>query len=122
MTVGNGLHDRADCQAVEIVVDENQHAQNKGREHRAYTGLDVLCSPASERLRAARLVDQRNDNAQLDQEDEYARRIGYRIDQTLAGDGVHRLKRVEEAAEQTAGKGRMIFRMSYLLCPSAGGE
>ena len=48
MAVGDGTHNGADRQTVEVVVDEDQHAQYEGREHRACTGLDVLSRPCAE--------------------------------------------------------------------------
>ena len=102
VAVGDGLHDRTDGQAVEVVVDEDKHAQHEGGEHSAGAGLDVLCGPASEGLGAAGLIDQSDDDAQLDKEDEHACRTADGVDEAVAGDGVYRLQRVELGSQQRA--------------------
>ena len=48
MLIGNRAHNRADGQAVEIVVDENQHAEKNRAELSTHTGLDVLGGPTAE--------------------------------------------------------------------------
>ena len=72
MLVGDGPHDRAHGEAVEVVVDEDQAAQEDGGQLGPRPGLDVLLGPAAEGGGAARLVHQAHQGAQDDQEDEDA--------------------------------------------------
>ena len=72
MPVGDGAHHGAHGEAVEVVVDEDQHAQSEGRQLRAHPGVDVLLRPAAEGGGAAGGVDQGHDDAQEHQEEEDA--------------------------------------------------
>ena len=67
--VGDGSHDRADGQAIKIVVDENQDTQQEGRQLRADAGADILFGPAPERGGASGGVHECHDDAQQDEED-----------------------------------------------------
>ena len=78
VAVGDRAHDRADGQAVEIVVDEDQDAEDEGRQHGAHAGLDVLFRPAPDGRGAAGVIDERHDDAQQYKENE---------DAGVAGDG-----------------------------------
>ena len=40
--IGERFHDRTDCQAVEVVIDENEEAQTAGGENGSFTVLDFL--------------------------------------------------------------------------------
>ena len=93
-------HDGADGQAVEIVVDEDQNAQQERRNAGAGLGLEVCRRPAAKGLGAARLIDQRDDDAQDHQEDENARAIGDGGNQAIVHDGVHRAGEVVVAVHQ----------------------
>ena len=78
MPVGDGAHHAAHRQAVEIVVDKDQHAQGHGGQLRAGPGLDVLGSPLAEGRRAACLVHQGHHGAQDDQEHQNAHVVAVR--------------------------------------------
>ena len=78
MLIRDRLHDRADGEAVEVVVDENQHAEQDRGQLRADAGLDVLRRPAAERLGAARLVHQGDHRAEQHEEDQDADVVGIR--------------------------------------------
>ena len=66
--LGDGTHHGAHGQAVEVVVDEDQHAQQHGHQLCAAAGLNGLLGPAAERLGAAGLVHQVHHDAQYHQE------------------------------------------------------
>ena len=100
MVVGDGAHHAADGETVEVVVDEDQHAQQEGREHRADAGLDVLFGPAAEGGAAAGAVDERHDDAQQHQEQEDAGVVADRGDETVVDDGVERPDEIEIRHEQ----------------------
>ena len=70
MALGDGTHNGAHGQAVEIVVDEDQHAQEHGHQLRAGAGLNRLGCPAAESSGAAGLVHQVHHDAQDNQEDQ----------------------------------------------------
>ena len=72
MLVGHRQHNGADCEAVEIVVNENQAAKRDRCKLRARTGLDFVRSPLAERSRTARLVHQADHNAQDHKENQDA--------------------------------------------------
>ena len=66
----HGTHHGAHGQAVEIVVDEDQHAQQHGQQLRTGAGLHGLLGPAAEGSGTAGLVHQVHHDAQDDQEDQ----------------------------------------------------
>ena len=70
VALGDGTHDGAHGQAVEIVVDEDQHAQQHGHQLRAAAGLHGLGGPAAEGGGTAGLVHQVHHDAQHHQEDQ----------------------------------------------------
>jgi len=72
VTLGDGPHHSAHRQAVEVVVDEDQHAQQHGQQLCGAPGLYGLGGPASEGLRAAALVHQIHHDAQRHQKDDDA--------------------------------------------------
>ena len=76
MAVRDRTHDGADRQAVEIVVDEDEHAEGKGGKRCADAGLDVLFRPAAKGGGAAGGVDERHDDAQQHKEKEDAGVVG----------------------------------------------
>ena len=76
--VGHRTHHAADGEAVEIVIDENQHAQYDRRDLRANAGLDVGLSPTSESGGTASLVHQADQSAQDDQEQQDTDIVGVR--------------------------------------------
>ncbi len=91
--LGDGTHDGAHGQAVEVVVDEDQHAQQHGHQLRAAAGLDGLLRPAAEGLGAAGLVHQVHHDAQDDQEHDDGDVAGVRNggdDTVVALDQLHR--------------------------------
>ena len=85
--LGDGTHDSADSQAVEIVVDEDQDAQQHGHQLRTSAAGDGLLGPAAEGLRAAALVHQVNHDAQNHQEhdDTHVIAVGQNGDDTVVG-------------------------------------
>ena len=83
MLIGNRAHNRADGQAVEIVVDKYQHAEKNRAELSTHTGLDVLGGPTSESHRSTGFVEHCNDCAQQYEEYENSDVAGI-------GDGVHK--------------------------------
>ena len=108
MPVGDGAHDGAHGQAVEIVVDEDQHAQDESGDLRAHAGLDVGLGPASEGRAAAGLVDHGHQDAQDDQEAQVAGQIRNGHGQAVHDDHVQGADQVEacgeESADQNAGE------------------
>ena len=81
MAVGDGAHDAAYGEAVEVIVDEDQNAQHEGGQGGPHAGPDAALGPAAEGGGPAGGVDQGHDNAQQHQKQEDAR---------VAGDGVHK--------------------------------
>ena len=82
MLVSDGTHDTAHSQAVEIVVDEDQAAQQDGGQLRTHTALDVLFCPTAKGCGTAGLVHQADHSAQDHQEDQDAHVVA-------VGDGSH---------------------------------
>ena len=72
MGLGDRSHDGANREAVEVVVDEDQDAQEHGQQLRGRSALDLFLRPAAERFGTAALVHQVGDDAQFDQEDDDA--------------------------------------------------
>ena len=68
LSVGDRTHNGAYGQTVEIVVDENQHAQTDGGKLCADSCFDVLGCPAAESGGTAGLVHHGNKSAEQDQE------------------------------------------------------
>ena len=110
--VGDRQHDRADGQAVEVVVNEDQDAEQEGGEHRADAALDVGLGPAAEGGAAAGAVDERDHGAEDDEEEHDAGAVGDGGRQPLVHDGVKRAERAEvgekQRAEQNADKQRRV--------------
>ena len=104
--LGDGTHHGAHGQAVEVVVDEDQHAQQHGHQLCARTGMYGLGGPAAERLGAAGLVHQVHHDAQYHQEhdDGDVARIGHGGDDAvIAFHQLHqRLPGPEVADQQSA--------------------
>ena len=88
VSISHRPHDRADGQAVEIVVNEDQNAEDEGREYRAYAGLDVGLCPAAERRRATGHIDQCYDYAKQDEEEKDARVVRNGGDEAVIQCGV----------------------------------
>ena len=72
MLVGDGPHDAAHGETVEIVVDEDEAAQQDRGQLRPHPGLDVLLGPAAKGGGAAGLVHHADHGTQNDQEDQDA--------------------------------------------------
>ena len=102
MPVRNWAHDRADGQAVEVIVDKNEHAQHERCEHRAHAGLDVLLRPAPERGRAAGGINQRDDYSQQHEEKKDARVVGDRGDEPVIERDIERPHGGKVGAEHRA--------------------
>ena len=90
VVVRHGGHHRAHGQAVEIVVDEDEHAQCEGGQLRAHTGFDMGLGPAAECGGGARLINQCHDDAQHHQEQEDAGGAADGGDEAGVGDVVDR--------------------------------
>ena len=110
VALGDGTHNGAHGQAVEIVVHEDQDAQQHGNQLRAAAGLDGMLGPAAEGLGAAALVHQIHHDAQHDQEDDDAHvvAVGQDGDDAVVGadqlnDGLPGMElRVEQGAHKAA--------------------
>ena len=102
LAVGHGGHDGADGEAVEVVVDEDEHAEGEGGEQRAGLGMDVARGPAAERGGAAGGVDERDHHAEDHKEEEDAGVVGDGGGQTVVDDGVERADGAEVGGEQGA--------------------
>ena len=102
MTVGDRPHDRAYCEAVEVVIHEDQHTQDKGSQNGAHPGFDVLLRPAAESRGAAGGVDEGHHDAQQHQEQEDAGAVGNGGHKAVVDDGVQRGHRGKVALEQGA--------------------
>ena len=103
--VRDRTHDRADGQAVEIVVDEDEHAEGNGSELRADLGLDVLDRPSAERRRAARAVHHHDHRAEHHEEDQNADVAGAgerRADHAVGKDVLECADEVKVGIQQTA--------------------
>ena len=72
MLIGNGTHDAAHGQAVEVVINEDQTAQQDRGQLCAHPGLDMSLGPTAEGGGAAGLVHQGNHGTQNDQEHDNA--------------------------------------------------
>ena len=73
MAIRNGQHNGAHGQAVEVVVHEDEHAQQHSGELAAHPCLDVVLGPVTEGSGAAGLVHQGHHDAQDNQEHQDAR-------------------------------------------------
>ena len=100
--ISDGAHDRADGQAVEIVVNEDQHAEHERGQLCADARLDVRLGPAAERGGAACLVDQRDNDAEQDEEEEDTGVVRDGGDESGVDNGVERGDRMEVRGEQRA--------------------
>ena len=118
VALGNRTHNGAHGQAVEIVVDEDQHAQEHGHQLSAGAGLHGVGSPTTESLGAAALVHQIHHDAKNHQEhnDAHVISIGQNGDDTVVSanqghSGVPRGKlRIQQSADQAAQEqGRIHF-------------
>ena len=87
--IGHGLHHAADRETVEVVVNEDQHAQQESGKDRSDPGLDVGLRPSAERRRGAGLVDQCHHDPQHDQENEDPGRTLNRGNKAFVDHAVH---------------------------------
>ena len=78
--ISDRAHHGAHSQAVEVVVNEDQAAQEDGSKLCAHTGLDVALSPAAKGSGAAGLVHQTHHGAQDHQEGQNAHVVAVRED------------------------------------------
>ena len=106
MLVGDGAHDGAHSEAVEVVVNEDQHAQHDGGQLRPHSAFDVLGGPAAEGGGPAGLVHQADHSAQDDQEDQDAHIVAVRQhrDNTVLEYMEHGSLKLEAGIEQAAGQ------------------
>ena len=104
--VGDGAHDRAHGEAVEVVVNEDQNAQHDGGQLRPHPAFDVLGGPAAEGGGAAGLVHQADHSAQDDQEDQDAHIVAVRQhrDDPVLEHMEHGSLELEAGIEQAAGQ------------------
>ena len=105
MLVRHGTHDAAHGEAVEIVVNEDQHAQQDGGQLRAHAGFDVGLGPAAKGGAAARLVHQGHHHAQQHQENQDAQvvGVGHGGDEAAAEQPVHGVFQMEVIQQQRPG-------------------
>ena len=125
MRIGNGTHNRTNGQAVEIVIDEDQHTQQEGCDQRACLGFDVGFSPTTECLRTAGTVDQGNDDTQYNQEDEDTGAVSNSGDQTVIDDGIYRTTEIVSCVQQSTDQNTDEQRGVNLLgdqCQSNGND
>ena len=104
MLIGNGPHDAAHGEAVEIVVNEDEAPQHNGGQLGPRPGLDIFLGPASKGGGASRLVHQAHDGPQNNQEDEDAHVVAVRQgghDAVLEG-MEHRTFKAEVGVQQTS--------------------
>ena len=78
MAFCNGTHNGAYCEAVEIVVNENEHAEQHGQQLSGAAGLDGFLRPAAEGFASAALVHQIDHYAKHYQEYDNAHVSGVR--------------------------------------------
>ncbi len=114
MCVGNGGHNGADCETVEIVIDKDEYAEDEGCEHSTHFGFDVFLCPVSECGGRACLIDEGNERAEDHEEDKDACCIRYGCDEGIVYDDVHGSGEAEigshECADENADeKGRIYF-------------
>ena len=104
LLVGDGPHDAAYGEAVEIVVNENQHAQQNAGQLSAGTALDVVCRPPAEGRGAAGLVHQADHGAQNHQEnqDTHVVAVGEHADDAVLEHMQDRSLKGEVGVEQAA--------------------
>ena len=100
LIIGQRTHDGADGQAVEVIVDEDQNAEDKGCKQRAGAALDVLCRPLSEGRRRTGGVYQRDHDTENNEEHEDACVIGDRGGEALGYHSVESADRVKARHEQ----------------------
>ena len=115
--VGQRLHHGAHGQAVEVVVDEDEHTQDDGRELGADLGFHVLHRPAAKGRGAAGPVHQHDHTAENDEEDQDADVPGvsqgthHAVHKDVL-DGAHQ---IEAGVQQTAGQNADEQGGVYLL-------
>ena len=102
--VGDGPHDAAHGEAVEIVVNEDEAAQQDRGQLRPHPGLDILLGPAAKGGGAAGLVHHAHHSAQDDQEDQDAHviAVGQGGHNAVLKDVEQRPLELEVGIEQTA--------------------
>ena len=103
MFVGNRAHNAAYGQAVKIVIDENQTAQNDRGQLSPDTGFNVSLSPTSKSGRTAGFVHQADHAAQNHQEDQDAHVVAV---------GQYRNHAVAEYMEDGSFKGKVGIQKS----------
>ena len=104
VAIGNGTHDAADGEAVEVVIHEDEHAQQEGGEHGAAAGLDVGFGPGAESSGTAGLIEQGNENTQQNQEHEDTGIIADGGNNAIIDEGIQCFH-METGIEQSAGDG-----------------
>ena len=93
--VGDGPHHRANSQTVEVVINEDQHAQNTGGDQGAALVLDPLGCPTAVGSRTAGLVDHGDHHSQQNQENQNAHVPA------VADLGDHHIKGIQHHIPQT---------------------
>ena len=78
MALGNGTHDGADGEAVEIVIDEDKHAKQHGEKLSGAAALNSLLCPTAEGFASAALVHQIHHYAQDNKEHDYTHVVAVR--------------------------------------------
>ena len=106
MAVGDGAHNAAHGQTVEVVVDEDQHAQSEGCHLCAGAGLHMLLSPAAKSSGTAGSVDQGHHDAQQNQEDQNTcvPAVAHIGDQAVVYNSVECADHIKVSVQQSAGQ------------------
>ena len=112
VAVGDGAHNGAHGQAVKIVVDENEDAEDERCKLRARVGLDVRLCPAAKGSRAARGVHKRDNDAEQDKEEENTCVVGNCSNEAVVDNRVKRgdggKVRCKQRADNDANKQRAV--------------
>ena len=104
--VGHRTHNRTDSQTVEIVVDEDQTAQQHGRQLRAGPALDMGGRPLAERGGTTGTIHQLHHHTQNNQENQNAHVpfIGQNRQQPLLEHLVQSSHQIEACIQERAGQ------------------
>ena len=100
--VCNGAHNCTNSEAVEVVVDEDENAEDKGADRCANLGLDVLLCPAAECGTTACAVYEGNHNAEDNEERKDTCSSGDGADKSVLDNEVNGLYHVEVSRKETA--------------------
>lgn len=97
MTVSNRSHNASDREAIEIVIDKDQHTKDDCRDLRTNFRLNMLARPIAECRRTARLIHQADHNTENNKENQNADIIlvRQRTDQTILKNVIDRCFKIK---------------------------